>query len=152
MPGAAIDGISLLKGVLDAFDVKDMEELLPGLISRRAPQNPYDEWQLLLSGGDIAVSPNDNHMEHLIEHESVMQMPEFQMLPPEVQQIWMMHGQKHQMYFQMMQPAPQGGPNDKNGGGDQKSNKVDAGQYNRSSPSQSSLMRGASGGGSGMGV
>lgn len=97
-PGAIMEAT---KRMLDAMEVEEVETFFPEM---PAPQRIDDQTQenYLFMQPDNQVQfdvfPDQNHAEHIAVIEEFLRTPEFQGLPPEIQQQVLEHRQKHIAY------------------------------------------------------
>ena len=105
---------------------KDPEAYLGVAPDVKQTDRPEDENTYILQGqfASVKASVLDNHLEHMLSHQAMLQDPGFQTLPEalkaQVTQFLMGHIQEHMQLMQMLMQAAQqakGGGGDANGSG-----------------------------------
>lgn len=138
-----INMTKLVKQVVKAFEdvFPNTDELM------KESEEPRQEAEILamMNGEPVQVTPDQHHAEHRQILARFMASPAFQMLPPEIQGIFAEHDRMHAMHEQQLygsggQAAPRSMGSPREAGG------VMPAKMAEKTPTESSIMAGASGG------
>jgi hypothetical protein len=98
---------------------EDPTEWLGSSPSSKATDDPIDEHTLIREGEVIHAEPQENHLEHIVVHNQLINSPDILLWPKEMVEVLRAHIQEHEQALQLMLQfqAGQGGGSGNQGQG-----------------------------------
>lgn len=140
-----VDVTEMLKLVSEAFDIQNVEAIIPGLVSMRPPSDPWEEFANFQAGSKMVVSEQDNHVEHIHLKNKAMEMAIAQGWRPNPAQLieFQRHQAEHEAKLQaliLQQQVLSNVAGRNSNGAESSGGKIDPASYNRSTPDRGSML------------